>query len=223
MRRYRLGTLLICLGMILLFSAGAMAVNNHLTQQQAGESANQILQALPIPSRKPVATTVPGITETTVPTVPDVTEPPQPVLPYIPEYVLNPEIPMPEVVVDGYACIGVLWIPSLDLELPVITETSKKALKLAPCRFSGSAYQNDLVIGAHNYSTHFGKIGDLPYGSAVEFTDLDGNVFLYRVADIEILQPNQAEELCSGQWPLTLYTCTYGGRTRIVVRCERIG
>ena len=54
------------------------------------------------------------------------------------------------------------------------------------------------------------------------FTDMDGNVFSYQVADIEILQPGDVEELCSGEWPLTLYTCTIGGRTRITVRCELI-
>ena len=79
---------------------------------------------------------------------------------------------------------------------------------------------NDLILGAHNYDAHFGRLKTLSYGSKVRFTDVDGNVFEYSVADIEILQPEQVDALRDGNWPLTLYTCTVGGQTRVVVRCE---
>ena len=36
----------------------------------------------------------------------------------------------------------------------------------------------------------------------------------------EILQPGDVEEMLSGGWALTLFTCTLGGRTRVTVRCE---
>lgn len=54
----------------------------------------------------------------------------------------------------------------------------------------------------------------------VTFTDVDENVFLYSVAEIQILQPGDVEEMLSGGWALTLFTCTLGGRTRVTVRCE---
>ena len=94
-------------------------------------------------------------------------------------------------------------------------------LQKAPCRYSGSAYTDDLVLGAHNYDAHFGRLKKLSYGDAVRVTDLDGNVFSYQVADIEILQPDQLEDLLGGGWPLTLYTCTPGGQSRVTIRCER--
>ena len=53
------------------------------------------------------------------------------------------------------ACIGILEIPALDLNL-VISSWSYSSLRLAPCRYSGSAYKGDLVIAAHNYQSHFG-------------------------------------------------------------------
>ena len=59
-------------------------------------------------------------------------------------------------------------------------------------------------------------------GDRVTFTDVDGNVFLYSVAEIQILQPGDVEEMLSGGWALTLFTCTLGGRTRVTVRCEEV-
>ncbi len=92
-------------------------------------------------------------------------------------------------------------------------------LKLAPCRYSGSAYLGDLVIAAHNYSQHFGRLKELRAGDAVIFTDADGNVFSYVVSELEQLAPDAAQQLQAGQWALSLFTCTVGGQYRVVVRC----
>ena len=54
----------------------------------------------------------------------------------VPDYLLNPEMEMPTMEIDGQAYIGVLSIPALDLELPVIGEWSYPRLKIAPCRYS---------------------------------------------------------------------------------------
>ena len=127
---------------------------------------------------------------------------------------------MPEVEINGVAYIGILEIPELDLSLPIISTTTMEYLRIAPCRYDGSAYLDNLILGAHNYDAHFGRLKNLSYGSEVRFADVDGNVFAYTVADIEILQPDQVDALRDGNWPLTLYTCTIGGQTRVVVRCE---
>lgn len=140
----------------------------------------------------------------------------------IPDHILNPNMDMPEQKVDGIPYIGYLQIESLDLQLPVASKTTYPYLKKVPCRYEGSAYLDNLVIGAHNYNRHFGQISKLSYGAKIVFTDMDGNEFYYEVATIEILQPTQVEDLCSEEWPLTLYTCTLGGKTRVVVRCEKI-
>ncbi len=140
----------------------------------------------------------------------------------IPDYILNPNMDMPEQKIDGIPYIGYLQIESLDLQLPIASKTTYPYLKKVPCRYEGSAYLDNLVIGAHNYTRHFGRIGKLSYGDKIVFTDMDGNQFSYEVATIEILQPTQVQDLCAGEWPLTLYTCTLGGKTRVVVRCEKI-
>lgn len=126
---------------------------------------------------------------------------------------------MPVVTVNGYDYIGYLSLPSLGLELPVMSEWSYARLKIAPCRYTGSVYSGDMVLAAHNFSSHFGRLSELSPGDAVIFTDAEGNVFAYEVADAEILPPTAVEEMTAGEWPLTLFTCTYGGRTRLTIRC----
>ena len=141
----------------------------------------------------------------------------------IPDYILNPDMDMPEYTLKSLgdvACIGILEIPALDLELPVISSWSYSSLRLAPCRYSGSAYKGDLVIAAHNYQSHFGGLRTLPEGSEVFFTDAGGNRFSYYVAVTEALTPWSVDDMTSGEWPLTLFTCTLDSQNRVTVRCE---
>lgn len=122
----------------------------------------------------------------------------------IPDYQLNPEMEMPEI----------------DLKLPVLSEWSYPLLKKAPCRYSGSAYLDNLVIAAHNYRTHFGKLKELETGDEVIFTDAAGNRFEYKVAVVEALTPQSVEDMTSGEWALSLFTCTLDGKNRVTVRCD---
>lgn len=141
----------------------------------------------------------------------------------IPDYLLNPDMDMPEYTLKSLgdvACIGILEIPALDLELPVISSWSYSSLRLAPCRYSGSAYKGNLVIAAHNYQSHFGGLRTLPEGSEVFFTDAVGNRFSYYVAVTEALTPWSVDDMTSGEWPLTLFTCTLDSQNRVTVRCE---
>lgn len=138
----------------------------------------------------------------------------------IPDYILTPEMEMPVRSIDGRDYLGILQIPSLDMELPVLSQWSYAGLKIAPCRYSGSAYSGGLVIAAHNYRSHFGSLKALQTGDLVTFTDVEGNLFLYQVSMTETLMPTDVEEMKDGGWDLTLFTCTVGGSYRVTVRCE---
>lgn len=133
----------------------------------------------------------------------------------IPDYVLNPDMDMPSEEIEGFLYIGKLEIPALDITLPVIKEWSYKSLKKAPCCYSGSIYNNNMVIAGHNYNRHFGGLKNLAAGDAINFTDMDGNVFLYTVVETEILAPGKTEEMINGEYPLTLFTCTASGAARV--------
>ncbi len=137
----------------------------------------------------------------------------------VPEYKKNPEMEMPTVEINGQECIGTLEIPLLGLKFPVISEWSDEKLKKAPCRYSGSAYLNNLIIAGHNYRTHFSGIKHLKLGDEVRFSDTVGNMFLYEVSEIETIDEHNIGAMETGEWDLTLFTCTKGGRARVAVRC----
>ena len=139
---------------------------------------------------------------------------------FVPDYVLNPEMAMPEENIDGRSYIGVLDIPALGLSFPIISEWSYDALQIAPCRYSGSAYLDNLVIAGHNYRSHFASLPQLQPGDTVTFTDMDGNVFSYAVSSLETLSSYAISDMTSGDWDLTLFTCTVGGQSRLAIRCD---
>ena len=140
----------------------------------------------------------------------------------LPDYVLNPDMEMPIQKIEGNDYIGLLEIPSLGISLPVMSEWSYPKLKLAPCRYHGSAYTGSLTIAAHNYRTHFGMVRGAPAGTQVFFTDVKGRRFSYEVSTVETIEATAIEEAVSEAWNLTLITCTPGGQARVAVRCIKI-
>lgn len=138
---------------------------------------------------------------------------------HTPVSALDPELPVVEI--DGYGYVGTLSVPTLGLELPVMSDWDYKRLKIAPCRQFGSSRTDDLVIAAHNYKTHFGLLRELSPGDPVVFTDMDGIVNHYSVAGTQVLQPTEVDAVQNSGYDLVLYTCTTGGRSRVVVFCNR--
>lgn len=195
------GTFWINLGLLLVAAALFLVGYNLRTAKQAERTAeaviSQMCQALP--------------------TAPVESSPPT-----LPEYLKDPNREMPVQTIDGRDYIGVLSIPALELELPILSGCTYPNLKVAPCRYLGSAYNDSLVIAAHNYSTHFGRLSTLQDGDSVLFTDMEGTVFSYEVVALETLMPTAVEEMATGDWDLTLFTCTLGGQSRVTVRCARI-
>ena len=205
------GKICTAVGVLLLSAALLLTAYNLWSDARANAIAGEVLERL-----------VPDMEENadTIPSAPIYDEGSEDV--YIPDYILNPAMAMPEEQIDGQTYIGVLEIPALSLTLPVISEWSYPRLKIAPCRYTGSVYLDNMVIAAHNYQSHFGKLGTLSPDDDVTFTDVDGNVFVYKVVEIETLLPHAMEEMTTGDWDLTLFTCTIGGQSRVTVRCERI-
>lgn len=123
---------------------------------------------------------------------------------------------------DGYDCIGILSVPALELELPVLTDWTYQKLKKAPCHYFGSCYDTDFVIAAHNYPAHFGEIGKLQAEDLVLFTDIEGTIHYYEVVLVETLPATATKEMITSGFDLSLYTCTPGGASRVTVRCKRV-
>ena len=193
--RNKLGTICMILGTVLILAALSLFLWNRREAEQAGEAAASIL---------------PQVVEQIADTAAEAPAPPDPFDPT-----------MTEAEIDGYMYIGYLSIPDLGLELPVMSEWDYTRLNIAPCRYAGSTKTNDLVIAAHNYASHFGGLSGLSGGEQVIFVDMDNVVSSYTVVAVEILPPTAVEEMTNGEYDLSLYTCTYGGRSRVTVRCDR--
>lgn len=139
-----------------------------------------------------------------------------------PVHIAEPEIEMPVQVIDGKKYTGILEIPGISLKLPVIDQMSDAGLNSSPCRYSGSAYSDDMIIGAHDYKRFFAPIRNLSAGTDVKFTDVDGNVFLYKVISKESVRGDSPSELEEGDWDMSLFTCAVNSNYRVVLRCARI-
>ena len=136
---------------------------------------------------------------------------------------------MPTEEIDGNQYIGQLEVPSVKVSLPVMYNWNYKQLRIAPCRYSGSYYSDDLVICGHNYRSHFSPLRSVSPGADVYFITVKGEQIHYIVSNVEQVKPTGIEEMIANsnnsdstsEWDLTLFTCTLGGRTRYALRCVR--
>lgn len=193
MPRVKRGTICIGLGLLLLAAALCITAYNLWDEARANREAQLVAQELSTQIDSPGS---------------------------IPAYMLNPDMPLPTKAVDGMLYVGLLEITALELTLPIICDWSYPGLRIAPCRYTGTPYLNNMVIAAHNYGEHFGRLKELEQGDEVIFTDVAGNVFTYQVTQSEVLEPTAINEMVSEDWDLTLFTCTPGGQTRFTVRCS---
>lgn len=192
-------------GAALLTAALALYSGNRREDAQAGEAAAENLSQLLL---KIESTPTP---ETQGETKPEETRP------------LTPEeCIMTEVELNGNTYIGYLSVPALELELPVISQWNYDALQIAPCRYSGTMKGRDLIILAHNFDQHFGKLKELEPGDEITFTDMDALTYQYRLIQQETLDGGDVEGMNSGNFDLTLFTCTYDSQSRMVFRFQRI-
>jgi len=199
------GTGLIITGFVLILAAAGLFGYNVIEERKAENSSEKAVGVL---EQQIVIKEYPEIFENAAEAE-------------IPDYILNPEMAMPETEIEGIKYIGTLEIPKIGLKLPVISEWSYPNLKIAPCRYFGSAYLDNIVIAAHNYKSHFREIENLSSGDEIIFTDTDGNVFVYSVGAKEVLPPTAIEEMTSGEWDLTLFTCNPAGTFRVAIRCDK--
>ncbi len=116
--------------------------------------------------------------------------------------------------------MGVLSIPALDLELPVLKDCTPALLKISVCRYAEGAPEDErrIVIAGHNYKAHFQRLSELAAGDPVTLS-LPGEERRFVVSSLERVSGSDVPRLWLGEWNLTLLTCTYGGEDRVLVRC----
>jgi sortase A len=124
--------------------------------------------------------------------------------------------------IDGIRYLGYLSIPSLELQLPVMSDWDYDCLKTSPCRYSGTTKTKDLIIAAHNYAGHFGRVPELSPGDNIYLTEWDQQVSQYEVVEMEEFTSDSIQNMTSNDYDLTLIDLTNGLKANVAVRCTKV-
>ena len=134
-----------------------------------------------------------------------------------------------ELTYKGYNVIGLIEIPAIDLEYPILDRTTKITMATSISRFSGgevNEYGNISLAGHNNYSgTMFGKNKRLKLKDKVLLTDLAGNTIEYEIYDIFVTNPDDVSILESKDKEIrevTLITCKNGRSERLIIKAREI-
>lgn len=126
-----------------------------------------------------------------------------------------------------YEVIAILYIPTLEIEYPVLSSTSKELLKVSLNKYWGpnpNRPGNFCIVG-HNYNTDqfFGKLNRIQKGEVIQLTDMSGKGLQYYVYDTYIADPDDTSctsQLTDGKTEITLITCTKDFKQRFIVKAK---
>ena len=130
----------------------------------------------------------------------------------------------------GYKVIGIIKIPAIDLEYPILEETTQETMKVSISRFWGgeiNSYRNVSLAGHNNRVTltMFGKNKNLKNGDSIFLTDLSGKTVEYQIYDTFITHPNDVTVLQTKDKSVrevTLITCSNGHTNRLINKAREI-
>lgn len=134
-----------------------------------------------------------------------------------------------EVEIDGYKVLGIIRIPKIDLEYPILNETNKTSMKKSITKFWGPNLNKvgNLTLAGHNNKdgTMFGKVKKLNIGDIIEIEDLYKNTVKYEIFDMYVINPNDVscvESVDANTKEVTLITCTNGNKNRLITKAREI-
>lgn len=123
--------------------------------------------------------------------------------------------------------IGTIEIPSLSIELPILSQIDDNLLKVSVCRFYGPMPNEigNLCIAGHNYNngSFFSNIPNLSIGDIIIIKDLYNKEFSYTVYDkyeINAKDTNCTSQETNGQKEITLVTCNNFTGNRIIIKAK---
>ena len=134
-----------------------------------------------------------------------------------------------EIEIDGYTVLGIIRIPEIGLEYPILNETTNKSMKKSITKFWGPNLNEigNLTLAGHNNKdgTMFGKVKKLKIGDIIEIEDLYKNIVKYEIFDMYIIDPNDVscvESVEPDTREVTLITCTNGNKNRLITKAREI-
>ena len=127
----------------------------------------------------------------------------------------------------GYDIVGIIEIPKINIEYPIINQTSDETMALSITKFWGNNVNDigNFTMAGHNYfdGTMFSNTNKLNIEDTIKMTDLDGKTIEYKVFDKYIIDPNDVkceQSLKENTREITLITCINGRNNRLVVKAR---
>ena len=131
--------------------------------------------------------------------------------------------------IKGHKVVGIIKIPKVKLEYPILEKTTEETLNLSITKFWGNEINeigNVTLAGHNNLSgVMFGKIRKLEKGDIIELTDIQNTTLKYEVFKTYIIDPNDISCILPEKEDVrevTLITCTTGGKERFIVKAREI-
>lgn len=123
--------------------------------------------------------------------------------------------------------IGIIEIPKINIQYPILSDANDEFLKISPCRFYGP-YPNgvgNLCIAGHNYDDDrfFSNLFKLSIGDTINIYDYNNFCLSYYVYDkFEILESDTSctSQSTNGKREITLVTCNNINKNRLVIKAK---
>ena len=129
--------------------------------------------------------------------------------------------------IEGYKVVGIINIPKINIEYPILEKTNKESLKLSITKFYGEKINQigNVVLAGHNNLNNkmFGKIDKLENGDIIELTDSQMVTIKYEVFDKYIIDPNDISciyPVDENSREVTLITCINRDKNRLIVKAR---
>lgn len=128
-----------------------------------------------------------------------------------------------------YRVAGQIHIPKIDVNYPIVYETSDEYLKIAPTKLFGPDINQpgNVCIVGHNYKNEqfFSRLSELENNDKINLLDNKGKRVSYLVYDkYEVSETDLSctNQNTNGEIEATLITCTKKKDKRLVVKCRAI-
>ena len=129
----------------------------------------------------------------------------------------------------GYNVVGMIKIPRINIEYPILDKTTDASMEVSITKFWGNNVNDigNFSMAGHNYldGTMFGKTKKLEIGDKIEMTDLTGTTIEYQIFDKYVIDPNDVECVKSvdpNTREITLITCTNRMKNRMIIKAREI-
>lgn len=122
--------------------------------------------------------------------------------------------------IDGESYVALLEMDMYKFKMPVRSVWDEKAVEAVPCRYSGSLYNNTLVIAATDAEGQMDFVNSVNTGDRLTVTDMRGEQFSYKVVKVENSNTATAEELNTDEFDLTIFVEYSGPTDYLFIRCD---